>query len=128
MSSTANSSRRQRGPQVLIALDNAVDEIDGVDVRVEQAAGLQIEHLAEDVGAQQVEVVVALAVRQAVVKLTGLGVDEVGGKVAGAAPKERVRQRAVAPVEPLEMQAHHQNNQRVENPLQRVVLQSVAEQ
>ena len=40
--------------------------------------------------------------------LAGLGVDEVGGERARIAPKERVRERAVAPEEPAEVQADEQ--------------------
>ena len=53
---------------------------DRVHRRVEQAAGLQVEQLAGDVDAGELEVVLALAARERLVELAGLGVDEVGGE------------------------------------------------
>ena len=44
-------------PQVLVALDDLVAMLDRVDRRVQQAAGLEVEQLAGDVGAGQVDVV-----------------------------------------------------------------------
>ena len=58
----------------------------------------------------------ALAVGQPRVQLAGLGVDEVGGQRAGVAAEQRVRQRAVAPEEPGEVQPDEQAGQRVEQP------------
>ena len=49
-------------------------------------------------------------------QLPGLGVDEVRGKLAGIPAKKGVGQRAVAPVETGEVQAHEQLCQRVEQP------------
>ena len=49
-------------------------------------------------------------------QLAGLGVDEVGGERARVAAEERVRERAVAPEEPAEVEAHEQLGARVEQP------------
>ena len=62
------------------------------------------------------EVVRALPVGQPRVQLAGLGVDEVGGERAGVAAEQRVRQRAVAPVEAGQVQPDEQPGQRVEQP------------
>jgi hypothetical protein len=50
------------------------------------------------------------------VQLSGLGVDQVCGQCAGIAAKQRVRQRAVAPVEAGEVNTHEQLGERVEQP------------
>ena len=87
----------------------------GSSVFVEAAAGLEVEQLAGDVDAGDLEVVLALAVREAArVELAGLGVDEVGGEGAGVAPEQRVRERDVAPVEADDVQAHEQQRERVD--------------
>jgi hypothetical protein len=117
---------RQRVPQAGVTLDDAVNQLQRVELGVEQTAGLQVEQLAEDVRPEDVQVVGALPVRQLVVQLAGLGVDQVGGQVTGASPEQGVRQRAVAPVEALQVQAAPSDHQRIENSLQRVVLESVA--
>ena len=49
-------------------------------------------------------------------QLAGLGVDEVRGERAGIAAEERVRERAVAPEEPAEVQADEELGDRVEQP------------
>ena len=88
---------------------------DRVDAALEAAAGLEVHDLAGDVDARDVEVVLALTVREAaLVQLAGLGVDEVGGERAGIAAEERVRQRHVAPEEADVVQAHEQHGERVD--------------
>ena len=77
---------------------------------------LQVEQLAGDVLGRDLDVVLALPGGQPRVQLAGLGVDQVGGERAGVAAEQRVRQRAVAPVETGEVQADEQPGQRVEQP------------
>ena len=55
------------------------------------------------------------------VQLSGFGVHEVGGELAGVAPKQRVRQGDVAPIEADEVQAHEQQRERVDEATRRVL-------
>ena len=66
---------------------------------MQHAAGLEVEQLAEDVDAGDVEVVLALPVGELLVQLAGLGVDEVRRERAGVTPEQRVGQGAVLPEE-----------------------------
>ena len=61
----------------------------------------------------------ALPVRELLVQLAGLRVDEIRGEPARVAPEERVRQRAVAPEEARKVQAHEQLGERVEQQVER---------
>ena len=98
----------------------ARDELGRGLLRVELALasqlGLDVGELAREVLLGDLQVVPALAVRERRVQLAGLGVDEVGGERARVAPEEGVRERAVAPEEAAEMQAHEQLGARVEEP------------
>ena len=92
----------------------------GIDPFGQQTAGLQVRQVAGDVldGDRQVEL--PLPVRQGRVALAGLHVDDVRDQRTRVAAEQRVRQRAVAPVEPGEVQSHQQPGQRVEQPLAEV--------
>ncbi len=50
-------------------------------------------------------------------QLAGFGVDRIGLQLAGVAAKERIGERAIAPIEPGQVQAHEQAGHRVEQPL-----------
>jgi len=65
------------------------------------------------------KVVPPLSVGELLVHLGGLGVDEVCGELTSVAPEERVRQRAVAPEEPGQVEAHEQARERVEQQVER---------
>lgn len=101
-------------PQLLVAGDQVVTDLDRIHLGVEHVPGLQIHQLADDVGARQVEVVVALTGGELLVQGAGLDVDEVGGEGPGVAAEERVGQGDVAPVEAFQVQAHQQHRERVE--------------
>ena len=75
---------------------------------------LEVEQLAGHVLLGDLQVVRALPVAQRGVQIAGLGVDEVGRERARVAPEERVRERAVAPEEAGEVDAHEQLGERVE--------------
>ena len=90
--------------------------------------GLEVEQLAGDVGAGEVEVVVALPVGERVVQLAGLGVNEVCRERAGVAAEQGVGQGHVAPPEAREVEPHQQHRQGVDQPLCGVRAQALGEQ
>ncbi len=61
-----------------------------------------------------------LAVAESVVPLGRLDVDDVRRDLAGITAKQRVRQRAVTPEEPGEVEPHQQPDQRIEQALAEV--------
>ncbi|MPN42574.1 hypothetical protein SDC9_190131 [bioreactor metagenome] len=79
-------------PQLPVAGDDGVDQLARVEGGVQHAAGLEVEELAEQVDPGDLEVVLALPVRQPFVELAGLGVHQVGGEVGRVAAEQRVRQ------------------------------------
>ena len=74
------------------------------------------------------EVVVALAVGQAVVQLAGLGVDQPGGERPRVAPEQGVRQRAVAPEEPGQVDPGQELGEGVEQRVPQVGQRRLGEQ
>ncbi len=88
-----------------------------VHVRAEQLARLQVEQLAVDPLLRQVQVVGPLARGQRGVPLARFRVHQVGLERARVVPEQRVRQRAVTPEEPGQVQPHQQLGQRVEQPV-----------
>ena len=104
------------------------DQGQRVEVRVQQAAGLEVAELAEEVDAGDLQVVLALAVGELVVQLAGLGVDEVGGEGAGVAAEQGVGQRDVAPQEADQVQPGQQDDHRVDEPVDGVLADAAAEQ
>jgi hypothetical protein len=88
--------------------------LDGVDVGGQPAGGLQVEELPGNVLRGDLDVVSPLTRRELGVQLAGLRVDEVGRELAGVAPEQGVRQRAVTPIEPGQMEADEQLGQRVQ--------------
>ena len=103
------------GPERLVGAAQRRRQLDRVE-RIRELAdlGLDVEQLAHQVLLGDQQVVLALAGGQLVVQLAGLGVDEVGGQRAGVAAEEGVRERAVAPEEAGEVEAHEQLRQPVE--------------
>ena len=91
-----------------------------VDVRREPAAGLEVEQAAGEVLGGDLQIERPLSVAQRVVVLAGLHVDHVGRQRAGVAPEEGVRQRAVAPEEPREMEPDEEAGHGVEDALAEV--------
>ena len=62
------------------------------------------------------QIEVALAARELLVVLGGLDVDDVRLQRAGVAAEQGVRQRAVAPEEPVQVDSYQQDDQRIDNP------------
>ncbi len=89
---------------------------------------LEIEQLAGHVLLGDLQVVRALARAQLRMQLARLGIDEVGRERAGVAPEERVRERAVAPEEAREVDAHEQLGERVEQAVAQIGHAGPAEQ
>ena len=119
----------ERRPQRVVRRHDAVGDRERVDAALEPAARLEVHDLAGDVGAGDVEVVLALTAGEAaLVQLAGLGVDEVGGERAGVAPEQRVRQRDVAPEEPDVVQPHEQHREGVDEARGGVGTQHLREQ
>ena len=131
---------RQRSPKVndsdsvrarhssRVPLGEGVPDGDGVDVLLEELAGLQVHELADDVDARDLEVVPALAVGELVVQVARLGVDEVRGERLGVPAEQGVRQRHVAPVEADQVQPDQEHRERVDEPGRGVGPQRLAEQ
>ena len=116
------------GPQQVVLGADAVAHVDGVGFHREVAAGLEVHELADDVCAGQVNVVLALAGGELGVQFAGFGVHQVGGELAGVAPKQRVRQGDVAPVEADEVQSHEQQRERVDEARRGVLTHRQGEQ
>ena len=95
---------------------------------MQPSGGLDVEHLAAEVDLRGLEVVVALAVGEAVVDLAGLGIDEIGRERPCVATEQRVGQRAVTPGETGEVQPHDEDRERVDQPVGRVGTQRRGEQ
>ena len=70
-----------------------------------------------DVLDEDLEVVGALPVGQARVDLARLGVDEIGLDPVAVTPEQRVRERAVAPVDAAPMEVDEERRHRVEQPV-----------
>ena len=115
-------------PQPVVVQGDLLGDHHRVDARRQQPTGLEVEQLAGDLLTGQRDVVLAHPVRQRLLDLAGLGVDHVRGQRAGVEPEQRVRQRAVAPVEADEVQPYEQLDQRVEQPVRRLVTARVGEQ
>ena len=107
-------------PQVVVPALEVGADLGGVQRLGDHPAGLQVHELAHDVHGGGLHVVGALAARQRLVQLAGLGVDQVGRERPGIAQEERVGQRAVVPREPEQVQPDDEQDQRVEQPLPRV--------
>ena len=102
-------------PQGPVCAHDPVGDLDGVDTTLKASAGLEVHDLAGDVGARDVEVVLALPGRESVlVQLAGLCVHEIGGEGSRVAAEERVRQRHIAPEEPDIVEAHQQHREGVD--------------
>ena len=95
---------RQLTPERLVAPHDLAAGLVGVEVGREPDLGVHVEQLPDDVHLRDLEVVAALALGECAVQLPGLGVDEIRRERACVAPEERVRERAVAPEEPPQMQ------------------------
>ena len=101
-------------PQRVVALRQLAGHLDRVDVGREEAALLQVEQLPTDPFCGVVDVAEALAHRQRRMELGGLGVDQVRGDRARVRAEQCVGQRAIAPVEPGEVQPGEQFDHRVD--------------
>ena len=77
-------------PQLVVASLDGVDEFPRVQVGVEQVAGLQVQELAVQVRAGDLQIVLPLAGGELIVQLPGLGVDEVGGEGLGVPAEQHV--------------------------------------
>jgi hypothetical protein len=103
---------RQLAPQAVVPLEHLARQFQRTFVA-------DVEQLAVEVRLRELEVVRALALGELFVQLRGLRVDQVRRQLPGVAAKERVRERAVAPEEPGQVQAHEQLRERVEQERQR---------
>ena len=115
-------------PQPVVTGDDVVDDGFGVDGVVQQFGGLQVEAFAEDVEAQDFDVLAALTLGELGVEVSGLGVDQVGRERPRVAPEQRVGQGAVSPGEPGEVHPHDQRGERVEQAVECLGPQDVGEQ
>lgn len=100
-------------PQAVVARADLHAELDRVHRGVQRPGGFQVEQLAADVHAGEVEVVVPLPGAELRMQVTGLGVHQIGGVGARVPSEERVGQRAVAPGEPGQVQADQEDGQGV---------------
>ena len=115
-------------PQALIALLDGVHQPLRVQGGIQHSAGLQVTELAEQVRAGDLQVVGALPSGQGGMHLTGLGVHQVGGELAGVAPEQDVRQGHVPPVETGQVQPGEQRHHGVQQPVDRVQFHARVEQ
>src|SRR5512132_1991789 len=92
----------------------------GLGLRLPPELGCHVRQLAGEILLRNVQVVLALSVRERGVELAGLGVDEVRGERSGVAAEERVREGAVAPEEAGQVEPHEQLRARVEEPVAEV--------
>jgi hypothetical protein len=106
--------RGELGPQLRVALLDGEPDVPRIDVGGEAAPHLQVEQTAGHVLGGDLEVELALPVGELRVPLAGLDVDDVRRQLAGVAPEQRVRQRAVAPVEAGQMETYQEPDQGVE--------------
>ena len=106
--------RGQQVPEPLVPLDHRDGGLQRVDDLRQQAGHLQVQQLTGDVGLDDVEILQALPVRQALPHLAGLGVHQIGGQRSGVPAEQRVRQRAVLPGEADQVQPDQQFGQRVQ--------------
>lgn len=104
-------------PQAAVAGADLHAELDRVDGGVQRPGRLQVQQLPADVDAGEVEVVVPLPGAELRMQVTGLGIHEIRGEGARVPPEEGVGQRAVAPGEPGQMQAHQEHRERVHQPV-----------
>ena len=88
---------RQFVPQFLVACKESIANGNRVEFRIKNPAGLEIHQFANNVRASNVDIIMALALRKIVLKLARLRVHKIGGKFAGVAPKQSIRQRDVSP-------------------------------
>ena len=98
------------------------DGLGRVDRRVDVVLGRpwyarEVGEAEGDVLDEDVEVEPALAVGERRVDLARLGVDEVGLDPVAVPPEQRVRERAVAPVDAAAMEVDEQQRHRVEQPV-----------
>ena len=112
----------------MVALHQTVADLHFVDLAGQQRAGAQIHQFADDIRASQVDIVFALAFRQADMQIAGLSVHQERGERVGVAQEQDVRQRDIAPVETGEVQTHHQHGQGVDQTFGRVRTQVAGEQ
>src|SRR6266550_665103 len=76
---------RQLAPEPVVAREHVLGEL-------ERVLAADVEQLAEEILARELEVVPALPVGELVVQLSRLGVEEVRGEPARVTPEERVRE------------------------------------
>ena len=104
-------------PQRRVAILDVRRHLPRVDVLDEAPADLQVEQAAGDVLGGDVEVHLPLAVGERRVALRRLDVDDERRQRTGVAAEQRVRQRAVAPEEPGQVEADEQPDEGVEEAL-----------
>jgi hypothetical protein len=112
--------RRQLAPEPSVALGDLGGERGGVPGVFPSLLRFHVEELAEDVLLGDLEVVLALAVRQPRLQLARLRVDEIRGQLPCIAAEEGIRERAVAPEEAGQVQPDEQLSEGVEEALELV--------
>ena len=114
-------------PQLSVPIGELVDGRDHVDLG-DAAGGDQVTEVAGDVGAGDLQVVLAEGVGDRGVALAGLRIDQVRHQGAGISPEQDVVERAVAPEEAVEVQTGEQDHAGVHQPRPQVEPVRVAEQ
>src|SRR6185437_5106330 len=99
-------------PELVVTRAHRCGELERIVHDVVAELRGEIVELACEVLLGDVEIVLALALGEPIVQLTGLCVDEVRRQAPGVATEERVRERAVAPEESGEVQAYKQLRER----------------
>ena len=108
---------RQLVPQLLVPVVDREGDLDRIDVVGETTGRLEVEQAAGDVVGRDHQVELALPGRQLLVPFGGLDVDDVRLERTCVAAEQGVRQRAVAPVEPGQVDPDQQHDERVEHPV-----------
>ncbi len=111
---------RQLIPQAGVPLLEQLRDLPWIDAGSQTSAGLEIEQTARDILGGDLEVEGALAVTEFFVVLPGLHVDDICRECSGISAEQSVRQGAVPPEEPGEVQANQQARHCIEHPLAEV--------
>jgi hypothetical protein len=108
---------RQLVPQLLVPHPQALGDCDRVDLVGDPPARDQFVQAAGHVLDGDVDVVGPHPVTDRRVTFGRLGIDQIGHHRAGITTPQDVRQRAVAPVDAFEVQAHQQHDPRIHQPV-----------
>jgi len=107
-------------PEPVVAAAQLLTEGQRVNLRRQQPARLEVEQFPAGPLGGEFHVPEPLPARQGRMLLAGLRVDQVGRERPGVIAEQRVRQRAVTPEEPGQVQPDQELHQRVEQPVGRL--------